>query len=113
SYHYLPPDKPKAARESRNAAAARVAAHLLSFYDAGERGNVAATAALMAEYRARSFVIGKTVTVNPAAGLRGEPYQATVLDISDDAGLVVRCADGTEKTLQSGEVSLHGTDFAQ
>ncbi|MDE7392706.1 MAG: biotin--[acetyl-CoA-carboxylase] ligase [Treponemataceae bacterium] len=107
------PDKEKAARVSRNEVVARVAAHLLSFYDAGERGNVAATAALMAEYRARSFVIGKTVTVNPAAGLRGEPYQATVLDISDDAGLVVRCADGTEKTLQSGEVSLHGTDFAQ
>ena len=107
------PDKEKAARVSRNEVVARVVTHLLSFYDAEEQGDVAATAALMAEYRARSFVIGKTVTVNPAAGLRGEPYQATVLDISDDAGLVVRCADGTEKTLQSGEVSLHGTDFAR
>lgn len=107
------PDKEQAARVSRNEVVARVVAHLLSFYDAGEQGDIAATAALMAEYRARSFVIGKTVTVNPAAGLRGEPYQATVLDISDDAALVVRCADGTERTLQSGEVSLHGTDFAR
>lgn len=107
------PDKERAARVSRNDVVAHVVAHLLAFYDAAENDDLAAAAALMADYKARSFLIGRTVTVNPAAGLRGEPYRATVLDISDAADLIVQCADGTKKTLQSGEVSLHGTDFAR
>lgn len=107
------PDQEKAARVSRNELVAHVAAHLLTFYDAWENGNTATTTALMADYKARSFLIGKTVTVNPAAGLQGEPYQATVLDIADDAGLVVQIPDGTKKTLQSGEVSLHSANVTR
>ena len=105
------PDKEQAARVSRNDLVAHVAAHLLRFYDAWETDDTQTTTALLTEYKSRSFLIGKTVTVNPAAGLQGEPYTATVLDIADDAGLVVQLADGTKKTLQSGEVSLHSSSF--
>ena len=106
-------DKTQAARISRNRLVARVVAELLGFYDALEGGDSATVSAMLADYRARSCVIGATVTVNPAAGLQGQPYQATVLDIADDASLVVRLADGTQRALQSGEVSLHSASFVQ
>ncbi|MBQ7159195.1 MAG: biotin--[Treponema sp.] len=105
------PDKAKAAAVSRNELAAHVAAHLLRFYDAWETGDKTTVTECMSEYRNRSILLGKTVTVNPAAGLQGEAYQATVLDIADDASLVVQLSDGTKKSLQSGEVTLHNNSF--
>lgn len=100
-------DKAKAASVTRNQLVAHVVAWLLRFYDAWETGDLSTTAACMKEYRERSFLLGKTVTINPAAGLQGNPYQAKVLDIADDASLIVQLADGTQKALQSGEVTLH------
>lgn len=105
------PDKEKATGVSRNNLVAHVAAHLLRFYDAWENGDKTALDDCLSEYRRRSLVIGKTVTINPAAGLQGETYSATVVDIANDASLVIKCADGTEKKLQSGEVSLHSGQF--
>lgn len=61
----------------------------------------------MEEYKARSTLIGKTVTVSPVIDSRERQYYAVVTGITDDAQLVVRTSDGREKTLSSGEVTLH------
>ena len=58
--------------------------------------------AFLDEYRARSFIIGRTVTV-----LRGnESWDAEVAAINDDFSLSVRSADGNIERLSSGEVTL-------
>lgn len=58
--------------------------------------------AFLDEYRSRSFIIGRTVTV-----LRGnESWDAEVAAINDDFSLSVRSADGNIERLSSGEVSL-------
>ena len=58
--------------------------------------------AFLDEYRARSFIIGRTVTV-----LRGnESWEAEVAAINDDFSLSVRSADGKIERLSSGEVTL-------
>lgn len=58
--------------------------------------------AFLDEYRARSFIIGRTVTV-----LRGnESWDAEVAAINDDFSLSVRSADGKIERLSSGEVTL-------
>ena len=62
---------------------------------------------VMDEYKARSTLIGKTVTVSPVIDSRERQYDAVVTGITDDAQLVVRTSDGREKTLSSGEVTLH------
>lgn len=64
----------------------------------------------MAEYKIRSTLIGQRVTVHPLVG-GAASYPAAVVGISDEAGLVVRLDDGTERVLNSGEVSL-GSDNA-
>ncbi|MDD7126790.1 biotin--[acetyl-CoA-carboxylase] ligase, partial [Treponema porcinum] len=53
----------------------------------------------MEEYKARSTLIGKTVTVSPVIDSRERQYEAVVTGITDDAQLVVRTSDGREKTL--------------
>ncbi len=68
--------------------------------------------AFMREYKERSMLTGKTVTVTSLAGDSEGRYSAKVLGISDDAGLVVQTEDGSVKTLRSGEVSLHGSTLA-
>jgi BirA family biotin operon repressor/biotin-[acetyl-CoA-carboxylase] ligase len=55
-----------------------------------------------AEYRARSLVIGMEVTACDG----GREERCTVLDVDDSAALLVRLADGREKRLCSGEVSI-------
>ena len=54
------------------------------------------------EYRRRSLLPGREITVLPTVG---EPYLATAVAIDDECRLVVRLADGTERALLSGEVS--------
>lgn len=54
------------------------------------------------DYRARSFVIGRQVTV--LAG--GQSRPALVLGLDARCRLLVRYADGTQEALGSGEVSL-------
>lgn len=53
-------------------------------------------------YREKSLVIGKPIRIIE----RGKEINATAIDIDDEAGLVVRLADGTIKTLSSGEISI-------
>ncbi len=61
----------------------------------------------MDEYRKKSMLKNQVVMVRPLAGESDEAYQARVVDISDDEGLLVRLDDGTQKILCSGEVTLH------
>lgn len=57
---------------------------------------------IMAEYRARSMVVGKSVLV-----LRGEERRpARAVDVLEDGSLRVRYADGAFEDLCSGEVSI-------
>lgn len=56
----------------------------------------------IAEYRRRSFVIGKSVTV--LSGERSTPARA--IDVDGQCRLVVEYADGTRATLSSGEISI-------
>lgn len=62
---------------------------------------------VMEEYKTQSFIVGKTVQVHPVIGDEKSVYTATAIDIDNNAGLVVKLEDGTVKTLNSGEVSLH------
>ena len=48
--------------------------------------------------------LGKTVQL---LGTQGRET-VTAVGIDDEFGLVVRAADGTEKTVRSGEVSVRG-----
>ncbi|MBQ4370137.1 MAG: biotin--[Oscillospiraceae bacterium] len=56
------------------------------------------------EYRRRSSVIGKEITVYPHIG--GEGVDAVALGVTDDFELLVRFPDGREAALSSGEVSV-------
>jgi BirA family biotin operon repressor/biotin-[acetyl-CoA-carboxylase] ligase len=58
------------------------------------------------EYRSRSFLIGKRITV-----IRGQNRTpALALDVDDSCHLVVRYDDGTVEALSSGEVSVRPED---
>ena len=80
--------------------AALVAGETLKIFDED-------TASVMKEYRNSSFLIGDKVQVHPIIGDDKAAYFAQVIDIDDKAGLVVQLEDGSRKTLNSGEVSLH------
>ncbi|MBO5510080.1 MAG: biotin--[acetyl-CoA-carboxylase] ligase [Lachnospiraceae bacterium] len=54
------------------------------------------------EYKKRSFVIGKTVSVVTPKDTR----KALVLDIDSHCRLMVRYEDGTEDTISTGEISI-------
>lgn len=56
----------------------------------------------LAEYKARSFIIGQDVDVVLGESLR----KARVLDIDGDCRLVVRFEDGSVEALSTGEVSI-------
>lgn len=56
------------------------------------------------EYRRRSTVIGKTVTVTR---LSGESFSAKAIDITDTASLLVQKEDGSREELISAEVSIN------
>lgn len=53
------------------------------------------------EYRKRSLVVGKQITV-----LGNPPETAVAIDIDDFGGLVIRTDEGDIKTLSSGEISI-------
>lgn len=106
-------DSPKnLPKVSRNQLVAAVIAELLGIYDSYFCGDQKAVKTAMDEYRKRSLLTGMDVFVNPVAGLEGEVYRAKVLDITDEAELLVQTEDGTAKKLFSGEVSLKSENFA-
>lgn len=57
----------------------------------------------IAEYKNRSNLIGKEITITDALG---SVCKALVLDIDDECTLVVKYEDGTEEKLISGDVSI-------
>jgi BirA family biotin operon repressor/biotin-[acetyl-CoA-carboxylase] ligase len=59
------------------------------------------TAVFMEEYKERSILLGREVTVLAAEG----DYRAVVTDIDKEGHLVIRCG-GKEEILSSGEVSV-------
>lgn len=98
---------------SRNELAAQITSNLLDIYDSFfEENDSASMKSVIEKYRSRSLLTGLEVTVNPVAGLDGNPYTARVKGISDDARLIVALGDGTEKYLDSGEVSLKSSSFS-
>lgn len=87
---------------SRPALAAALIREMDRLYGALSAGD---TAPYLAEYRRRCVNIGRTVRLLTPGGA-GETAEA--LDIGGDFGLVVRTADGTVRTVRSGEVSVRG-----
>ena len=63
--------------------------------------------AFMDEYRKRSFIIGRRVSVSKFDSEKN----ALAIGISDNAGLIVRYDDGTEETLNSGEARILPSAF--
>ncbi|MGN0631387.1 MAG: biotin--[acetyl-CoA-carboxylase] ligase [Ruminococcus sp.] len=56
----------------------------------------------MSDYKKRSFLIGKDVDVHTGSRV----YTANVLDIDENAGLVLMLPNGQKETLTAGEVSV-------
>lgn len=54
------------------------------------------------EYRSRSLLLGKDIICYD----NNTVYEAQVLDVDENAALIVRLSDSTTKTLSSGEVTL-------
>ena len=62
---------------------------------------------VISEYKKQVFLIGQKITVHPLIGDDKSAYSATAIDIDENAALVVKLEDGSERTLNSGEVTLH------
>ena len=86
---------------SRPALAAALIGELDRLYTALKAGDLTD---YLAEYRRDCVNLGREVQLISAAGRE----TVTAVDIDRDFGLVVRQADGTEKTVRSGEVSVRG-----
>lgn len=86
---------------SRPALAAALIAQLDRLYADLKAG---ALEPYLAEYRQGCVNLGKTVQLIAPGGKE----TVAAVDIDPDFGLVVRQADGTEKTVRSGEVSVRG-----
>lgn len=82
----------------REAVIGRVLLHLTKLLSAEESKDSRA----MQEYRERSILIGKKVTVS----LPARVYEATVLGIDEDGGLIVQGEDEKQAVLRAGEVSF-------
>ena len=108
---FLTSEKKEIPPVSKNELVAHVVSHLLEFYDGFESKDGELLKKMMTEYQNRSILTGKTVHINPAAGMSGETYEAKVLGISENAELIVETPSGEKKILSSGEVSLHSFDF--
>ena len=62
---------------------------------------------VISEYKKQVFLIGQKITVHPLIGDDKSAYSATAIDIDENAALVVKLEDGSQRTLNSGEVTLH------
>ncbi|MBQ4378417.1 MAG: biotin--[Treponema sp.] len=96
---------------SKNILVAEVVKNLVKFYEAFESGEESLKKEMIEEYRQRSILTGRAVTVNPVAGGNGRVYKAKVLGISEEIKLIVETENGEKIELNSGEVSLHSYDF--
>lgn len=66
-------------------------------------------AALVREYKRRSFIVGREINVIRMDGTR----PAFAEGIDDNCGLIVRYEDGTRETLTFGEVSVRPLDHSR
>ena len=89
------PEKPRGL-ESRSQLAGSILNHFFSFYE-----RIAETPFFEA-YRSRSFLLGREVEILE----RGQARPAVALDLEPDFSLRVREADGTVRSLSSGEVRV-------
>ena len=83
-------------RYDRYLLAAEIAAEVLASLERFDADEV------VTEYRRRSCLVGKDVTVHKL----GDSYPAKVLGIEEDMSLRVRLPDGSEERLTTGEVSV-------
>lgn len=85
----------------------RLAAALLEELDKAYAALLAGDlSAYLAAYRRDCVNLGRTVRLIPFGG--GERETAQAVDIDGDFSLIVRGADGEERTVRSGEVSVRG-----
>lgn len=72
------------------------------------------TGEIMEEYQRLSILRpGQTVTVFPLPDSNQQSYSATVLGIDHHARLQIRLEDGSQRLLDSGEVSLRSEEFTR
>lgn len=90
----------------RSRLAASVIYHILKLLDDEESDS---QLSVINEYKQRSIVIGKDVNIIKTTG---ETSPAVAIDIDENAHLIVQKPDGTKLALQSGEVSLSSSQFA-
>ena len=95
---------------SRVDVAAEIAGQVLKIFEE-DASSETAHKAIIKEYKEASFLIGRELTVYPLIGDEKSAYKATATDIDENAGLVVKLADGTTRTLSSGEVTLKSESF--
>jgi BirA family biotin operon repressor/biotin-[acetyl-CoA-carboxylase] ligase len=85
-------------QNGRNRIAAGIISELINIYAAADFKE------FIPEYRERSFLPGKDITV--LEGSSQTEKHATAISIEDDLSLRVRYENGIEENLQSGEVSI-------
>lgn len=91
----------------RNELAAAVILETLKIFHAGENGFKEA----MKEYRERLFMIGQKVIVSPVIGKLDSQFEATVIDVNNNAKLIVQKENGDLLELDSGEISIHSENI--
>jgi len=89
-------DSGKPAAGVRSALAAEIINNFMRYYKELEKRT------FYSEYKKRSVVIGREVTVLQ----NGEETRARVLDLDKDCRLIVRYGNGTQAVLSSGEISI-------
>lgn len=83
-------------KDGKNRLAATFLNRFMEYYTADD------TASYVDEYRSRSIVIGREVTVL----FPGHPQQAVALDVDGQCRLLVQYPDGSTERLSSGEISI-------
>lgn len=89
--------------DARNKVAAEVINSYFTYYRDFDKDDIAR------RYKAKSFLIGREITVVKGDGERA----ATAVDIDGDCHLIVRYGDGTLETLLAGEVSIKSSQIAK
>lgn len=68
---------------------------------------------VICEYKENSLLIGKQITVFPVIGDISKSFTAKAIDINQNAELVVELSDGTQKNLNSGEVTIKSESLCE
>lgn len=88
---------------NRNQLIASIANNLIELYEEIQHDDFS----FMDEYKEKSYVLGKEINLyrTPMTDM-SNVVPATVVDITDRAGLVIQLEDGTLETITTGEVSV-------